>query len=72
MLNTPVRKHVNPLTPIIHTVGALLIKQTSGELCIPKATPFLVVCLVMCALTEIGVVCLKVTPQAEYALLLCL
>ena len=36
MPNTPVRKHINPLTPIIYTVGALLARQMNGELCIPK------------------------------------
>lgn len=36
MPNIPVRKDINPLTPITYTVGALLAKQMDGELGIPK------------------------------------
>lgn len=41
MCNIPVRKYINPLSPIIYTVGALLAKQMDGELCIPKEASLL-------------------------------
>lgn len=42
MPNIPVRKDINPLTPITYTVGALLAKQMDGELGILKETSLLV------------------------------
>lgn len=77
MPNTPVRKYINPLTPIIYTVGALLAKQMNGELCIPKEASLLVsapaysVFMMDNVLShcEIHLKRLLVTLQAEYVLL---
>lgn len=77
MPNTAVRKYINPLTPIIYTVGALLAKQMNGELCISKeasllaSAPHYSIFIMDNVLShrEIHLNTLLVTPQAGYVLL---
>jgi len=67
----------NTLTPIIYTVGALLAKQMSGELCFPKEASLLAsapdysvfIMGNVLSHSEIDLSRLLVTPQAEYVLL---